>query len=873
MSVRRCFSGKVAAGRVAGRAATPILEALDAFEREHARVLGDSAGLQAGAINLATEAAGEAARLNAGVYGTIVAQANIMRIAQSYDQVVAGLRQTRGDLYFGNKAPPSLGKSTQTPLGFATRSLLARDVWEIATWGNVDKLAQTLRGEAHREFAEGIEYLRPKGLGFKNEYARELDVLRGLYGRTDVDPQARVIAQAWSQVAGKLADAFIAAGGALGKRETWRLPNPSIDETKVRAIGPEAFKQLVRETVDRADMIDFDTGRPMTDVRFERLLDEATQSILAGAGRGGATPVPSGAYRGSPMLANARQVARFFSFKDAESWTRFAEAVGTHSSVFETMTEHMSRMSKDTAMLRILGPNPDATKRFIHDLYDREAARLAVTATDATDTAAVAAATKTNQAIEARVATEKRLFDDLWAEVTGENRIPVGTTLATASANVRHFLSATQLGSAIISSITDPGMMMMAARFTGIPAWKTFARAVAMMREPGAEVFAAQQGVVLDALAHAAGAVDRVMGEEIRTGIAAKLSAANIRVSGLRRWTAVLRAAFALEMMAHVAENAGKTLGELDPQFRDTLARYGIGENAWNVIRAATPHEPRTNAKFIRPADVAEGGTAAHQAASDRLSQMVNTEMDYAVIENDPVTRSMLMGSSLPGTTGGEIRRSIAMYRSFPATIITMHFARAVARGWDGKRMAHAGLTFATMTMLGALAMQAKEIAAGRDPLSLNPTEANGLRGWGKAALQGGGLGVFGDMLFLDQTKFQNSWAATVAGPVAGLVETVLGDFVMKNIQNAGKGKDTHFLGDALYVGARYVPGSSLWFARAAFQRNVVDQLALMVDDRARERFQRIEDTARREWGQQYWWRLGRTAPSRAPELGAIGGR
>jgi len=869
MSVLRCFRGKVAAGAVSQRAAVPIIETLEAFEREHARVLGDSAGLQAGAINLAAEAAGEAARRNTGVYGTIVAQANVLRIAQNYSQVIAGLRQTKGDLMFGNKAPPTLGKTTQTPLGFAVRSLLARDPWEIATWGNVNKLAQTIRGEAHRHFAEAIEYLRPKGLGFKNETARELDVLRAIYGRSDVDPQARVIADAWSQnVAEPMADGYIGAGGALAKRERWRLPNPPIDETKVRAIGPDAFKQLIRETQDRADTIDFDTGRPMTDVRFERLLDEATQSILAG----GTTPVPTGAFKGGPMLANAKQSPRFFAFKDAESWTRFAEAVGTHASVFETMTHHINRMSQDTAMLRILGPNPDATKRFIHDLLDQEAGKLAVTATDPTDSKAVAAAVRTNKSIEARVKTEKRMFDDLWAEVTGENRIPVSTTLAITMANTRHFLSATQLGSAMISSLTDPGMMMMTARFTGLPVWKTFSRAVAMMREPGAEVFAAQQGVVLDALAHATGAVDRVMGEEIRTGLAQKLSSANIRASGLRRWTAVLRAAFALEMMAHVAENAGKTLGEISPQFRDTLARYGIDEGAWDVIRSATPHEPRTNAKFIRAVDVAEGGTPAHQAASDRLSRLVNTEMDYAVIDNDPVTRAMVMGGSLPGTLGGEVRRSVAMYRSFPATMITTHFARALARGFDGRRLSHAGLAFGTMTLLGALAMQSKEIAKGRDPLSLDPTEPNGLRAWGAAVLQGGGLGVFGDMLFLDQTKFQNSWAATAAGPVAGLVETVLGDFVLKNIQNAGKGKDTHFLGDALYTGARYVPGSSLWFARTAFQRNVVDQLALMADDRTRERFQRIERSARQDWGQQFWWRPGRTAPSRAPELGAIAG-
>jgi hypothetical protein len=293
-----------------------------------------------------------------------------------------------------------------------------------------------------------------------------------------------------------------------------------------------------------------------------------------------------------------------------------------------------------------------------------------------------------------------------------------------------------------------------------------------------------------------------------------------------------------------------------------------------SAIRSETaPHEPRPGATFLRPADIIEGGTAAHRATAEKVSRLVNTEMDYAVIEGDPVTRALLIGHSQPGTLGGEVRRSVAMYRSFPTTFLAMHFARAVARGWDGSRIGHAAMTFIAMTMFGALAMQAKEIAAGRDPLSLDPTSANGLKAWGKATLQGSGLGVFGDVMFIDQTKYGNTWAATLAGPVAGTIETVLGDFIVKNIQNAGKGKDTHFLGDALYALGRHTPGSSLWFARLAFQREVLDQLALMADPRTRERFARIEQTARREWGQRYWWRPGRTEPERQPELEAVLGR
>jgi len=43
-----------------------------------------------------------------------------------------------------------------------------------------------------------------------------------------------------------------------------------------------------------------------------------------------------------------------------------------------------------------------------------------------------------------------------------------------------------------------------------------------------------------------------------------------------------------------------------------------------------------------------------------------------------------------------------------------------------------------------------------------------------------------------------------------------------------------------------------------------------MADPSPRERFARIEDSARKDWGQSYWWRPGRTEPARAPEPGAM---
>ena len=329
---------------VAQRAGTQILDMLDQFEREHQKRLGDGAAARQAALDVADLAKAEAARKADLARGSAIAQANVLRSFKVYDDVLGNLRQE-------GHAPITLRAETSSSLLPAVRSLLTRDPWEISHWQNVQYLARDIRGRAHASFAEALDYLRPKLLGLKSETTRELDVLRALYGRTDVDPAARAAATAWDKTAEDLRLQFVAAGGALPARKNWHLPNPEIDPAKVRALGPEGFKALVRQHVDRAAMLDFDTGKPLSDARFELLLDQTTDGFL----RGFVDGAPSAAPRGKPALASSRGVNRFFVWKDAEAWSAIAEAVGAHASPYETMLGHIDSIAKDVAMMRVLG--------------------------------------------------------------------------------------------------------------------------------------------------------------------------------------------------------------------------------------------------------------------------------------------------------------------------------------------------------------------------------------------------------------------------------------------------------------------------------------------------------------------------------------
>lgn len=866
MSVFACLFGKVEAGLVRRDAAQRLQ---DWIEERRAELADKQAAAEAPltyiALNIADDATRAAARKADLAIRTVQAQLATLEHVRAYDARVKELRATPGDFGFGSKAPMLLASDRKSTLGPALRAMFWRDPHEIATGGNVYYLAKTIKGEAQALFAQTMEDLRPKLLGMRRESAREADILAAAYGEANATPEGRLAFQGFERAAKSLFDQQNAAGGAIPERKGWRLPNPPLDRTKVASVSKAEFVARMRELNSRPDVVDFATGRPLDDAGFDRVMGAVHDNAVGDWVEG----PPTADVQGRTMLANQHRDPRIIVLKDSASWQAFANEFGEHDSVYDAMTSHIAARSEEIAMLRSFGPNPEGWKRYALSLFDRETKTLTVTAAEGAEPAAKVKALKENRKAQDIVARQRREFETNWAHVSGQADVPVNTAFARAMGDMRSVLVGSQMGSAIISSISDTATLAMAARFNGMPVSGLIARATRDMVEAGSEVRAAQHGLVADAMAQGVHGIDRFAGETIRAGRAGQIAGAVVRASGLRRWSAALRNSFGLEMMATLAREAQTPFPELEPRLRESLERYGIGAEDWALIRRAPLHEERPNAFLLRPMDVRAQGGDQFGRAADKLKRLIDTEMDYAVIEGDPMTRALLYGESRPGTVVGEARRAFGLYKSFPVTFITLHFARAMARGWDGSRLGHSAIAFMAMWALGIVAMQAKQVANGKDPYSLDPTTLRGARAYGAGMLQGGGLGIFGDLIGQDQTRYGNSLVATLAGAQFAAAEKV-GKFVIGNLQRAGKGEETHFAGDALYTAAGFLPGQSLWYARLAFQRAVLDQAALMIDPRSPERFRRMEDMAQREFGQRFWLRPGQTSPDRLPDFGAM---
>ena len=163
------------------------------------------------------------------------------------------------------------------------------------------------------------------------------------------------------------------------------------------------------------------------------------------------------------------------------------------------------------------------------------------------------------------------------------------------------------------------------------------------------------------------------------------------------------------------------------------------------------------------------------------------------------------------------------------------------------------GLMAAT-TLFGAVSYQAKAISRGREPVAWDDP-----RSWGAFAMQGGGLGLLGDFFISGiggANRFGHGFVVSMAGPIAGMADDAA-KLVAMGAKGLAEGEVLPNSG-AVRTASRYVPGSSLWYGRLAYERLFVDKLQAAVDPSGARRSWRAQEKFYREnFGQEYFVRPG----------------
>jgi len=730
-------------------------------------------------------------------------------------------------------------------------SLLEQD--GMSRYSSVAQRQEAIKGRAFGEMSQFLATFRRNLVGEVREKATLKNMAREIFGENTGNASAKEMAQAWSKTSESLRKRFNRAGGNIPKREDWGLPQRH-DTLKVRKASYTQWRDTILPKLDTNKMIDEVTGLPFSPERLEIALREVYESIRTE----GFNKVKPGGGGGGKSLANRRQDHRFLAFKNADAWLEYQKEFGDDN-VFDVMIGHIENMSRDIALMEILGPNPNATISFIK--------------TDLKKQAAVAG----DSAMETKAARTGKRIDELYGALTGSSNAPISSNFAATMAGTRQILQSAQLGAAAISAITDLNFQRMARQFSGLPQTTVLKQYLDLINPLTAKEkgeIAVRLGLIAEGWTSLAAGQARFVGDVSGPEVTRRIADFVMRASLLSPMTNAGRWSFGMEFLGTMADSAGKGFKDLDPNFRGTLERYGIDQSKWDIIRATELYDEK-GAKFLRPSDIADRTDVPESVREDlatRVLEMVNTETNFAVPSNSIRGRTFLTGETQPGTITGEMARSFAMYKNFGVTLVNTHLMRGVQLKTAGSKGSYFANLIISSTLMGALALQMKEISKGRDPREMFGDDEQTSKFWFAAFMQGGGIGIFGDFLYSGTSRFGGGLAETVAGPVVGLIDDSL-KLTVGNVYQAATGDDTNFASEAIKFTQRYAPGSSLWYSRLAMERMVFDQLTLMADPKAKAKMRRAETRYKNEFGQKYWWAPGDTEPSRSPDIGAAFGR
>ena len=706
--------------------------------------------------------------------------------------------------------------------------------------GKSNFLSVESRGKATRDYAlsqiqEAFEAVDPRFFHLFEDEASVRDLVYEMRGQDTGNVRAKKGAKAWAGVTELLRQRFNDAGGDIGYLENWGIPQHHSME-KVGRVPQDKWVSDVIDKLDRKYYIK-DDGQLMSDAELTTFLGEAYNTIATG----GLNKLSDTGMRISGARSNRGNASRQIHFKDADSYLEYQREYGDRS-LWEVMVRHLEGISKDIALVETYGPNPDHVFRSILD---------EVTAEQAT----------ANPERTGRIKRLANSTENLYNFIAGKTQPIANPHIARWSDNIRNWMVASRLGSALLASFSDLGTMYMSAKVANIPMNRLFMNQLEAMNPANRMELARARraGLAMESLL---GSVNRWAMDNMGPSVSRWAATAVMRASGLTAWTDAHKRAYGVTMMGSLGEVVSRApdLRSLDDSDFRILKSKGITEQDFSVWKLAQQEDwGNGNTTMLTPESIMRIPDAAVMhlglpervrfEAMRRLLAAVSEEVDMAVIT--PGAREQLFtgGGLQRGTWKGELTRSVFLFKSFPISVVLRHWTRAMGMPSAGGRAAYIAAFLASTTMLGALSQQLNDMASGRNPREMVGKDAG--KFWLGALLKGGGLGLYGDFLLSDHTRYGGGALASMLGPVAGLV-----DDVVKLAQgiplNAVEGKPEQTGGDLVKLGKGLIPGANLWYAKAALDHMIFNQLQEYFSPGY---LRKVEQRSKKQFNQTYWWR------------------
>lgn len=713
---------------------------------------------------------------------------------------------------------------------------------------SVNSWANAIRGEAYGNLMKTWEAIPGNFFGLFEDSKGVQALWKELHGESSGDSRAKAGAAAWKEVTENLRQRFNDAGGQVGKLEDWGKPQHH-SQTRVGQAGIEKWMADILPKIDRSKYVNMDGSR-MNDERVQEFLGHAFDSIITD----GHNSKEPGSVSGTGVTANRNAAHRQIFFKDSDAAAEYNASYGEKSLV-NLLSGHVQRMSRDIALAERLGPNADATMRLFNDRAKLD---------------------------ELRQYPEKKSFinkqatfnDRLYDAVSGKDQV-VDQRVANAFQSFRNWMTASKLGKVVITALSDEAGMMSTAFANHVPYSQALIEELKRIAPGEARKFAEHTGLGTDAMM---GHLNRFAQEEFGSSFSGKMASAVMRLSGAERMWAARRQGMGTVLMSSIGKltRSIEHVSDLTKEDHGVLAAKGVTDNTWQVWRRAEPEDWGGSSKVLTPKsvwaipdaklkDLGDPQTLKREAATQLLAHTLE-EAGMGAMDTGPRQRVAVNLGTQRGTYGGEIWRSMNLFRGFAFSMMMKHWARAADQPGFGK-IKYAAPLLVYGTVIAAVGNQIRNLLAGKDPDKMSLTWENKAF-WGKAMLRSGGLGFFGDFLQSETTDHDTTLAAALGGPAATTLEDVL-SLTHGAFFQAKRGQQTDEKAKLIRFAKGNIPLINMWYTQAAADHLLWNH---MQEAASPGYLERMQAKAEANSNTSYYWRPNEGLPHAAPNLAKITG-
>ncbi|EXH44635.1 hypothetical protein J651_0676 [Acinetobacter baumannii 1293320] len=683
------------------------------------------------------------------------------------------------------------------------------------------------------------------GLGIFTDQELVQKIVRERFGENTGDALAKKISDKMGDVFETMRDRFNRNGGDIGKLDNWGLPQTHNLE-KIAKAGKEAWVNKAESFIDPRQYV-HENGDYYSQQEIRSLL-EYTYDTLSSDGANKIEVGRQATGGGTSKVTNRHGESRVLHFKDAESWLEYQSEFGGMQFV-DLVEAHINGLSKDIAMVENLGSNPKTALKILMD---------------------AAAKKDWEKGIDNNATTRSRkraqiMFDEFNGGNSPQSQVLANLGLAYRSMNV-----ASMLGGTTIASLADQATIAKNASVHNVSYRKAFGGLIEQLnpankadRELAHSLGLATEEMLGsiarwsdDGLTSTYGKSEKLA--RISSGVATQV----MRVSFLNALTSASKVGFTKLLMEKYGRlSRSKAWNDLDVQDRDLLSNTGLDERAWQVFQLAEPVVDRKGNQLMsarsiyeipdeKLTDFGDPKQVKDQVASQLQAHLLD-EQGMAVIEAGLRERTwMTVGAK--GTITGEVFKGLMQFKSFSASFLMRQGSRTMAQeGLKGKA-AYAIPLMVSMTLLGGLVVQLRELLNGNDPQTIydsnDPKKATSF--FMRSLVAGGGLPVLGDILVAGTDTSGRDANSFVSGPLGSDFTGLLG-LTVGNLTQYNEGKDTNFGNEAFKFVKGKIPAQNLWYTKAAINRMVFDEMQDTIAPGYREKALR---KAERQQDRERFW-------------------